>query len=266
MNDGSIERPGAAAPLERLLALMAQLRHPQQGCAWDRAQDFASIAPHTLEEAYEVADAIDRGDFDALRDELGDLLFQVVFHARMAEEAGHFDFAAVACGIADKLVRRHPHLFEAGGAAAERPDWETLKAAERARSGHGGALDGVALALPALSRAQKLQRRAARVGFDWPDAAPVYAKVHEEIAELQAVPAADAAARSEELGDLLFSVVNLARHLGVDAETALRAANAKFERRFGAVEADVAARGARLENSTLEELDACWDRAKANER
>ncbi len=240
-------------PLDRLLAIMAQLRDPMTGCEWDRAQDWASIAPYTIEEAYEVADAIDRGDPAAVRDELGDLLFQVVFQSRIAEEAGLFAFANVAASIAGKMERRHPHIF---GDAAERPDWETLKAAERGAAKEIGALDGVALGLPALQRAAKLQARAARVGFDWPDASGPRAKVDEELAEIDAAAPAD---REEEIGDLLFSVVNWARHLGIDPEHALRRANAKFERRFAAMEAAAGAGFAALD---LDAKEALWQSVK----
>jgi len=246
----------AQGALDALVALMARLRDPQQGCPWDREQTFGSIAPFTIEEAYEVADAIERGDPGQLRDELGDLLFQVVFHARMAEERGWFDFAAVAAGIHEKLVRRHPHVF--AGAATDPAqlgrEWEAEKARERMRAAaqagaaDRGALHGVPLALPALMRAAKLGRRAARVGFDWPDAAGSRAKV------------------SEELGDLLFAVVNLSRHLNIDAETALRGANSKFERRFRCMEGLAAARGLTLERLSLEEWDGLWREAKLNAR
>jgi ATP diphosphatase len=259
------------ADLARLTAIMARLRDPERGCDWDVAQSFATIAPYTIEEAYEVADAIARDDMAALKDELGDLLFQVVFHSQMAEEAGAFSVDDVITAICDKMERRHPHIF---GEATERPDWEAMKAAERAAklsplqgrgSGEGqtGALDGVALSLPALSRAEKLQRRAARVGFDWPDAEGPKAKVHEEIAEIEA--ATTEAERSEEFGDLLFSVVNWARHMGVEPEAALRAANAKFEGRFAAMEALHAADGATAFSAlTLDEMEALWARVKAS--
>ena len=252
----------------RLLELMARLRHPQEGCPWDLRQDFASVAPYTLEEAYEVADAIARQDFDDLRLELGDLLLQVVFHAQMAQEAGLFDFEDVAAGICDKLLRRHPHVFagavfetDAERAAA----WEAAKAAERAdRAPHGGVLAGVALALPALKRAQKLQQRAARVGFDWPDLAPVLDKLDEELAEVRdALVQGDRDAVADELGDLLFVMANLARHLKVDAEDALRRGNAKFERRFAYIEAALRDAGRQATDCTLAELDALWDAAKA---
>lgn len=241
--------------LEPLAEIMARLRDPDGGCPWDLAQSFATIAPYTIEEAYEVADAIARGDMDDLRGELGDLLLQVVFHSRMAEEAGAFDLAEVIAGICDKMVRRHPHIFGEGG---ETPGWESIKAAERAEGGAKRALDGVAIALPALLRAQKLQKRAVRTGFDWPDITGVLAKVHEELAELDA--AASDAERTEEGGDLLFSVVNLLRYKGVDAEEALRAANAKFERRFAAMED---AGGEDFLGMSLEEKEALWQAAKA---
>lgn len=255
-------------PVERLLAIMARLRDPQAGCPWDRAQDFRSIAPHTLEEACEVVDAIERGDMEALRDELGDLLFQVVFHARLAEEQGAFDLAGVAAAICDKLERRHPHVF--AGATADglgrpqRPDWERLKAAERAASGQAGALGDVPLALPALSRARKLGRRAAAAGFDWPDASGPRAKIEEELAELDQARAggADRVRLAAELGDLLFSVVNLARHLELDPEAALRGANARFAQRFTCVERLLAARGGTLDGASPELLDALWTEAK----
>ncbi len=219
----------------RLAQIMRRLRDPEHGCPWDRAQDFASIAPYTIEEAHEVAEAIARGDMAELRDELGDLLLQVVFHAQMAAEAGAFDLADVAATICAKMERRHPHVF--GAARADTPgevsaQWEAIKAVETPRA---SVLDGIALGLPALMRADKLQRRAARTGFDWPDASGPRAKVAEELAELDAATSDEA--RTEELGDLLFAVVNLARHLRIDAEAALRAANRKFEARFRAIEA-----------------------------
>ncbi len=263
--------------IDRLLAVMAALRNPEGGCPWDLEQTFATIAPYTVEEAYEVAGAIAEGDFAALRDELGDLLLQVVYHARMAEEAGRFDFAEVAGGIADKMVRRHPHVFgDRAGAGLPPGAWEAQKAEERARKAAAdgrtaGALDGVGAAFPALMRAARLQRRAARVGFDWPDAAPVLAKVAEELdeaaAELAAPPGArDAGAVEDEIGDLLFACANLARHAGVDPETALRRANAKFETRFRAVERMLAEElGVGPEDAGLEEMEARWARAKAAE-
>ena len=266
----------AEQAVSALLALMAQLRDPQRGCPWDREQTFATIAPYTLEEAYEVADAIERGDRAHLCDELGDLLFQVVFHARMAEERGWFDFAAVARGIHDKLVRRHPHLF--AGVSLAPQDlvrvWEEQKAHERAAAAHatpggGAVLGGIPKALPALTRATKLGRRAARVGFDWPDATQVRAKVLEELHEVDAAlggPArgTDTGALADELGDLLFSIVNWTRHLQVDAEQALRAANGKFEQRFARMEASAGARGLELAQLSAAQWDALWREAKLN--
>jgi MazG family protein len=263
-----------AAALRELLEVMRQLRDPGGGCPWDLAQDFASIAPHTLEEAYEVADAIDRGEPGGIRDELGDLLFQVVFHARLGEERGWFDFAAVAAGIATKLRRRHPHVFGADAptdVVAQGATWERIKAQERGAGGDEAALGGIARALPALSRAVKLGKRAGRVGFDWPDAAGVRDKVAEELAELdEAIADADvgmsrAARRAEELGDLLFAVANWGRHLGVDPEDALRAANRKFERRFSKMEATARAGGRALESLTPAEWDAMWNSVKRGE-
>ena len=253
---------GSSSPvggIDRLVAIMARLRDPVGGCAWDAAQDFASIAPYTIEEAYEVADAIARHDMADLKDELGDLLLQVIFHSRIAEEAGHFALADVATAISDKMERRHPHIF------GDTPDgghhlWEQIKAEERAGKGASGALDGVAIGLPALLRAEKLQKRAARTGFDWPDAAGKRAKVIEEIAEIDAASTAE---REEEVGDLLFSVVNWARHLGVDPEAALRSANAKFERRFQGMEALA---GERFAGLTLAQKEALWQSVKAPDR
>ena len=246
--------------IERLVAIMARLRDPQDGCEWDVAQSFATIAPYTIEEAYEVADAIARGDTDDLRDELGDLLLQVVFHSRIAEEAGLFDLNDVAAAISDKMERRHPHIFGDAGEGGHHL-WEQIKAAERAARPQGsGALAGVALGLPALLRADKLQKRAARVGFDWPDASGARAKIDEELAEAEA---AGDDARAEEVGDLLFSVVNWARHQGIDAEAALRSANAKFERRFGRMEAAAGTAFAALPLGDKEEL---WQQAKAAEK
>ena len=238
--------------LSRLRTIMARLRNPATGCEWDRAQNFSTIAPYTIEEAYEVADAIDRDDMAALKDELGDLQLQVVFHARMAEEAGHFNLDDVIEAISAKMERRHPHIFADGHS----PGWENIKAAERAAHSDGSALAGVALALPALLRAEKLQKRAARVGFDWPEAEGARAKVIEEIAEVDADPSAD------EIGDLLFAVVNWARHLGVDAEAALRQANAKFERRFRHMEA---VSGEAFAALPLEHKEALWQSAKQQE-
>ena len=238
--------------LDRLTSIMRRLRDPVSGCEWDRVQNFASIAPYTIEEAYEVADAIDRDDMDGLADELGDLQLQVVFHAQMATEAGHFTLDEVLARICDKLERRHPHIF---GDAIESPGWEALKAAERRASPDQSALAGVALALPALERANKLQKRAARTGFDWPDATGARAKVVEELAELDAET--DQAAREEELGDLLFAVVNLARKLKIEPEVALRAANAKFERRFRHIETVPG-----FNDLSLDQKEALWVEAK----
>ena len=241
------------ATLGRLESIMRRLRDPVTGCEWNRVQTFASIAPYTIEEAYEVADAIERDDMADLADELGDLQLQVVFHAQMANEAGHFTLNDVLTGICDKLERRHPHLF---GNAAETPGWEALKAAERSANPDQSALAGVAKALPALERANKLQKRAARTGFDWPDASGARAKVIEELAELDAETGQ--AKREEELGDLLFAVVNLARKLNIAPEAALRAANAKFERRFRAIET---APG--FDQLSLDEKEQLWRAAKA---
>lgn len=242
--------------IERLVAIMARLRDPVGGCEWDIAQDFASIAPFTLEEAYEVADAIARQDMADLKDELGDLLLQVVFHARMAEEDGHFALADVIAAISDKMERRHPHIF-ANASDGGHHRWEQIKSEERAAKGSGGALAGVAIGLPALLRAEKLQKRAARVGFDWPDAAGPRAKIDEELVEVAA--AATDADRTEEIGDLLFSVVNWARKLGVDPEAALRGANAKFERRFAAMEA---AAGDAFAGLDLPAKESLWQSVK----
>lgn len=260
-----------AGEMSRLLAIMARLRDPQTGCPWDIEQDFTSIAPYTIEEAYEVADAIERQDWAGLEGELGDLLLQVVYHAQMAAEAGHFDFAAVARNIADKMVARHPHVFGSDSrdktAAQQVADWEAVKAAERAARRAHGVLDDVALGLPALMRAVKLQNRAARVGFDWPHPDDVLEKLAEELRELvEARETLTTAEVFEEFGDLLFVVANLARHLGVDPEAALRAANSKFTHRFGAIEAALAAQGRRPEDSTLDEMDALWDAAKRAEQ
>jgi len=253
--------------IERLRAIMVALRDPGHGCPWDREQTWASIAPHTLEEAYELADAIERGDTAHVRDELGDLLFQVVFQARIAEEQGLFDFDAVAAAISDKLERRHPHVFgdaTVRSAAEQTEAWEAHKAAERrAAGGRAGVLDGVTLGLPALTRAAKLGRRAAGVGFDWPNAAAVLDKVEEETAELRvALASGSGTAVEEELGDLLFSVAQFARRAGTDPEAALRAANAKFERRFRRIEAWLAEQGRAPADATPDELEALWARAK----
>ena len=258
--------------IDRLLAVMARLRDPERGCPWDLEQTFETIAPHTVEEAYEVLDAVRRGDMAALVDELGDLLFQIVFYARLGREAGIFDFADVARTISDKMVRRHPHVFgdePTPDAAARTRRWEAIKAAERAARNDGGALDGVVRALPALLRALKLQRRAARVGFDWRAVEPVLGKLREEIAELEAEldrPDAPPARVADEIGDLLFSCVNLARHVGADPEAALREANDKFERRFRRVEALLAAAGRTPEQASPDEMDRLWERAKSEER
>jgi nucleoside triphosphate diphosphatase len=240
-------------PLARIRAIVERLRDPVSGCDWDRVQTFATIAPYTIEEAYEVADAIARDDVDALKEELGDLLFQVVLHARIAEQAGQFSLDDVAMAIADKMERRHPHLF---GEATVRPDWEGMKAAERAGT---SALDGVALALPALMRAEKLQKRAARTGFDWPDADGPRAKIVEELDEIADAKTADA--REDEVGDLLFAAVNLARHLKVDPEVALRRANTKFERRFRAIETTTG-----FAALSLDEKEALWTAVKEAQR
>jgi nucleoside triphosphate diphosphatase len=251
----------------RLLAIMARLRDPERGCPWDIEQDFATIAAYTIEEAYEVADAIDRRDMAGLRGELGDLLFQVAYHAQMASEAGAFGFDDVVRGISDKMVRRHPHVFGSDSrdktAEQQTRDWERIKAAER---GAASALDGVAAGLPALTRAVKLQDRAARVGFDWPDAGAVLDKIAEETAEL--VEARDGAPEqlAEEYGDLMFVMANLARHLGIDPEAAVRQANTKFIRRFHAIEAALRDRGLTPAESDLAEMDRLWDAAKAAER
>lgn len=253
------------SPIDRLLGIMARLRDPVTGCDWDRAQTFATIAPYTIEEAYEVADAVERDDLVALKEELGDLLLQVVFHARMAEELGAFDFVAVADAISAKMEARHPHIFsdttDTGQSREDR--WEQLKAAERAAKGAESALDGVALALPALMRAEKLQKRAARQGFDWPDVAAPAAKVREELDELAA--AGTDAERLDEAGDLLFAAVNAVRAYGIAPEEALRGANAKFERRFRGMEQLAAAQGTAFATLTLDEQDALWNAVKASE-
>jgi ATP diphosphatase len=265
----------------RLIEIMAALRDPDTGCPWDVQQDFGSIAPYTIEEAYEVADAIERGDLLDLKDELGDLLLQVVFHARMAQEKGAFGFDDVVEAITTKLVRRHPHVFgeaHARDAAAIKASWEAIKRVEkaerRAARGLGAAegdaasvLSGVPVALPALTRAEKISRKAAAVGFDWPEPAQVIAKVREELAEVeQALQGGNRAALESEVGDLLFAVTNLARHLDVDAEKALRGTNAKFERRFRSIEAAVAAQGRTPADTSLDEMEALWGKAKAAER
>ena len=262
-------------PIDRLNAIMVRLRDPDGGCPWDVEQTFQTIAPYTLEEAYEVADAIERGDMDELKSELGDLLFQVVFHARMAEEQGLFGFDDVATAIADKLERRHPHVFGPNGpleaakadGAAQKARWEDIKAGERKAKAQHGVLDDVPVGLPALARAAKLTRRAARVGFDWPSTAEVLDKLDEEVAELKAeIAAGDLDKARGELGDLLFVMANLARKLGVEPEDALRGTNAKFVRRFAFIEAELAKDGRTPEQSDLAEMDRLWDAAKAAER
>ncbi len=257
--------------MARLLNIMRRLRDPETGCPWDIEQDFASIAPYTIEEAYEVADAIERRDWPELEGELGDLLLQTVYHAQMGAEAGLFDFDSVARRIADKMVARHPHVFgdesRDKSAAQQSADWERIKAAERAARNEGGVLDGVAAGLPALTRAVKLQKRAARVGFDWPSTDGVMDKIVEETRELAEARGADRPEDvAEEFGDLLFVMANLARHLKVDPEQALRAANAKFIRRFKGVEALLQERGKRPEDVDLAEMDALWDEIKRREK
>jgi ATP diphosphatase len=267
-----------ARDIGRLIEIMAALRTPKTGCPWDLAQDFSSIAPYTLEEAYEVADAIARDDLADLREELGDLLLQVVFHSRMAQEQGAFDFGDVVAAITAKLIRRHPHVF--GDERSQTPQaveglWERIKEQEKqekaARNGDRGkesALSGVPVTLPALTRALKLQEKASKVGFDWNDPRAVLRKIREEAAEIEAEldrDERDAAATAAEVGDLLFAAVNLARHLRADPEAALRQTNRKFERRFAAIESALAARGKAPENATLAEMDALWDETKARE-
>jgi len=278
MTKDATDPPPASRNIDRLLSVMARLRDPEGGCPWDLEQNFATIAPYTIEEAYEVADAIEQNDMAALKDELGDLLLQVVFHARMAEEAGHFAFDDVAAAISDKMISRHPHVF--GGHAADTPDavkvtWEAQKEAERKAKSNGGtvsALDGVTAALPALLRAEKLQKRAARVRFDWPEVDQVFDKLDEEVAEIREEIAeggeggGDPDRLEDEVGDLLFVAVNLARHLKVDPETALRRSNAKFERRFRAMEAALAAKGEKAEEQSLDALEELWQAAKRDER
>ncbi len=267
MNDRA-KAPTAEAELRRLLDIMAALRDPDRGCPWDKEQDFASIAPYTIEEGYEVADAIARGDLASLPDELGDLLFQVVYHARMAQEAGRFDFAEVARTIGDKMVRRHPHVFgdaAARDAAEQSAAWETHKVAERAARAENGTLAGVPVGLPALTRAAKLTARAARVGFDWPDATAVLAKLDEEVAELRAeLPDARRDRLADEVGDLLFVVANLARKLELDPEACLRQANLKFHKRFSAMEQSAASMGKTLAEMSLEEMELEWQNIKHN--
>ena len=252
--------------IEKLLEVMQKLRDPKNGCPWDIEQDFSTIAPYTIEEAYEVADAIHREDFDELRSELGDLLFQIVFYAQMATERNHFDFDEVAGDITEKMVRRHPHVFGSDDERAKgkvEGSWEEIKEQERAIHADESALAGIAKALPALMRAQKLGKRASRVGFDWPDRKGVHLKIEEELEELEeAVGTRDAASIEDEIGDLLFAVVNLARHVGVDAETALTGANHKFERRFRSMEAAIESEDLDLRKETLESLELRWRKAK----
>lgn len=276
MNNPADDRLPAGPPIARLLAVMARLRDPAGGCPWDLEQSFETIAPYTIEEAYEVAEAITVGDRAALKDELGDLLLQVAYHARMAEEEGSFDFDAVAAAIAEKMIRRHPHVFgdaSVADAAAQTGAWEHQKAEERARKAAAegrtaSVLEGVSAALPALMRSVKLQRRAARVGFDWPDIGPVISKIEEEIGELRDEIGAqpDRDRLEDEMGDVLFAVVNLARHLGVDPETALRRCNAKFERRFRAVEERLAVDGHSPGAVALDVMEAHWVDIKLEER
>lgn len=259
--------------LETLLAIMSRLRDPEYGCPWDMRQDFQSIVPYTIEETYELVDAIDERDFEQIREELGDVLFQVVFYAQLASEQNLFDFQDVLAGISAKLIRRHPHVFGDGEAnfrsqslseTEVKENWEDFKQAERETKKRSGVLDDVPRALPSLSRAQKLQKRAARIGFDWPDADGVWAKVEEELTELREAVSSDSQADIEaELGDVLISVVNLARHLGVDAETAARGANSRFESRFRLMEQAALEVGVELQDETLEQLETRWQSAKA---
>jgi ATP diphosphatase len=259
--------------LETLLAIMSRLRDPEYGCPWDMRQDFQSIVPYTIEETYELVDAIDERDFEQIREELGDVLFQVVFYAQLASEQNLFDFQDVLAGISAKLIRRHPHVFgdeeatfrsQSLSETEVKENWEDFKQAERETKKRSGVLDDVPRALPSLSRAQKLQKRAARIGFDWPDADGVWAKVEEELTELREAVSSDSQADIEaELGDVLISVVNLARHLGVDAETAVRGANSRFESRFRLMEQAALEVGAELQDETLEQLEIRWQSAKA---
>jgi MazG family protein len=256
--------------IERLLNLVRKLRDPETGCPWDLAQNYASIVPHTLEEAYEVADAIQREDKAALKDELGDLLFQVVFYAQLAREEGAFSFADVVAAVTEKMIRRHPHVFgdaQYATVSEQTAAWENIKALEQGDV-RSGVLDGIPLALPALTRALKLQRKAARVGFDWSEAASVLAKVREELEEIEEVIAhsADRDQLQEEIGDLLFACTNLARHRQVDPEAALRAANAKFERRFRGIEARLAETERTPQQASLNEMDELWEQVKRQEK
>jgi MazG family protein len=272
LGDAMLDDPDflTARPIDRLLTIMTRLRDKEKGCPWDIAQNFKSVAPYTVEEAYEVADAIERDDMADLKDELGDLLLQVVFHARMAEELGEFDFDAVADAIVAKMIRRHPHVFgdhTADNPNAVRANWEQLKAEERAKKAAAAqttsVLDGIARTLPALARAEKLQRRASRVGFDWGAPEPILDKIAEEIGELQSeLPFGDKDRITDELGDVLFAVVNLARHLEIDPEVALRGTNDKFDRRFRNIEQMLSLKGKTPETSTLEEMDALWTQSK----
>lgn len=268
-----------SSDIARLLEIMVALRTPGTGCPWDLEQDFSSIAPYTIEEAYEVSDAIARGDLTDLRDELGDLLLQVVFHARMAEETGKFAFGDVVKAITTKMIRRHPHVFgdaEARAAGSAKGQWNRIKAEEKAEKraervargldpeDHGkGFLDGIAVALPALTRALKLQQKAATVGFDWTEAAPILDKIEEEIGELrEAIASGETAAVADEFGDLLFAIVNIGRHLGVDAEASLSGTNEKFRSRFHYVEREIVGSGGTLKEATLDEMEALWQNAK----
>jgi MazG family protein len=267
MSEDDLEHSG----MPGLLAIMARLRDPDDGCPWDREQTLESIVPYTIEEAYEVADAIHRGNLEELREELGDLLFQVVFYAQIARELGAFGFDEVVAAICEKMLRRHPHVFgdtEIGSAEEQRRAWERHKAGERAQRAANGLLDGVAGSLPALIRAEKLQRRAAKVGFDWRAPEPVVDKIAEELEELRAEIRAgsDAKRLEDELGDLLFSCVNLARHLGLHPEQAIAGANRKFERRFGLIEAELGRRGHALEDTAPDELERLWTMSKHAER
>ena len=263
--------PEESGYVGRLLEIMVRLRDPDSGCPWDIEQTFQTIAPYTIEEAYEVADAIERGDIPGLKSELGDLLLQVVYHSRIAAEQGHFSFRDVVLSVCEKMIRRHPHVFGSENrdksALDQVRDWENAKAAERASSGTDGGLvlSGVAVGLAALTRATKLQDRASRVGFDWPDASHVLGKLSEEATELIDAQGTSPAQAAEEFGDLLFSLVGLARHLGIDPESALRSANTKFVRRFEAVELMMSNSGRSLEEASLEELDAAWDKVKSGE-
>jgi len=261
-----------SAATQHLLEIMAKLRDPDGGCPWDVEQDFQTIAPYTIEEAYEVADAIAKDDMDGLKTELGDLLFQVVFHAQMAQEAGHFDYEAVVAAVSDKMVRRHPHVFAdatVDSADAQTSAWEEMKAEERREQADNSVLADVPVALPALTRAEKLQKRAARVGFDWDGPADVLDKIKEEVAEIEDAAAATATTEEmlEEIGDLLFACANLARKWGIDPETALRLGNEKFEKRFRAMEDGFAQAGpSAMADASLDEMEAAWQRVKQGER